>query len=792
MISFNTCLGAARRGMWKAGVALVCTARSAALRLDSFTLTGLFGTCKSDWVLASSMFDDLSLQQGVQPTAEVFNAHLTAANRQKWDASLHLVSQRASSADRVSFKLLAGVFVRSRVWQEAVGLLQLLRAKRYDVQTMPVTSLVSACGREMLWAEAVCMAASLSSGLATCSAAVTACEKASHWNQALAVSALLDRSGCKTDMVLWNTRLSSWVETSKWTSALGTLRRAQKSGLRPDVASLGATLQATAAAQQWAELLVLFIYLRDNHRQIDAAACSTALQGLNGCTWKTAGMVLQTAVRSSLQADVGNFASLISALDSQGWQQGTLLLPDLLAASAACASASFLSLCTAMFQSLGTCQNWSTALALCCVLERRDMLSPTVLATVMACLGSAGRRDEGLKLCRRAQEDGLQLDAASLSVVLSLCDRADFWQSSLLFLSSWVGKLEAMPLGAAVASCSKGSQWLFCSSLLDSFSGTERSLATMNSLIEAAANSWQWQRVLSHVSDLSCNVIKPDITSMNSALTVFNLRSQGGGLKAWGRVIAFTSSFMQRRLQPDAISAVGLLEMFEENSCFMQTVSFLGGSLRQAVVEAASAGLESRSRAVACMDHLQDTSCLQASLCRTLYRLVSAPVLPTLLALQRSRLEEARTELQVNSLGTLFTFAALSQLNLASSVPFSAQPWEANFRLDARRSQRRNENRSAASAPAARLVAASAAHVLRSARSRSQLGSGRRTLGHGEVQFRRLKDAKAEGSLVPVFVEHDRSLHAERQALLAILSERLIVQRQNSVIPDLTASPLQL
>ena len=743
-ISLNTCIGSSKKGFWRTGLALLKPASCSTLKLDCFTLTSLLSGCRSNWRLSRIMFADLCLAKGVQPTTQVCNAHLTATSKQPWALSLHSVAETSQTTDRVTFKLVAGSLVQSGIWEECAALLQFLRSWRCSEQAMPLTSLVSAFGREVLWSRAVYIMSSLEKDLGACSAAVSACEKASIWKQALGLSGLLAESGLRSDIVCWNVNLSGLASASKWTEALGTFRAAAKSSLKPDLATFGATVEAAATGGQWAVLLVLLSWCS---RKIDAAACSTALRGLAGSPWRAGTLVLEAALRDALRPDLGNYASLLSALPPQAWQKGVQALPQLtLNTLQALHSPSYLSLSAALFQRLGECQIWSRALVLFSFLQRYEMLSPSVLANAMASLQAAGRRKQALDLCRRAQKDTVQLDTASLSVVLSLCDRADFWQSSLHFLSDWTGQLEGITLGAAVGSCSKGHQWSFCASLLKSLQrqacGSQKtSLVAINSLIDAAAKSSDWRVALYNLVHVAHDGLQPDLTSLNSALPGFRTQD-------WARAITVTSMLLQHQ-QPDAITAMALLAMLEEASCWTRAAALLDELCSKAAM------LESRSQAMACMDCLLRTDKLHVKVSQMLYRLVLAPAIPILSAMHRSRLDESPAELQVYSFGAHFTDAALSQLSLTATSAF----WLPMVRRETRRVSQPRRTTQTQQVASARLVTASAAHSICPQTVRQ------RSLGHRGEGVENALHAR----LIPVFVEHDRSLHAERHALLAIL-----------------------
>lgn len=231
---------------------------------------------------------------------------------------------------------------------------------------------------------------------------------------------------------------------------------------------------------------------------MDGPCYNSILCGFRGGAWAVGAVLLQAA-----RLDVGNLALQVDAMPGTAWPEACHL------ASGEPHDAA--PLVASMLRKLPA-QQWRKALLL-------GDVTTAVAGNVLAYLGGAGRREEALKLCQELLEQKLRKDEMLLGVVLSLCDRADFWRDALDIFNSWPIKQGLVATGAAMASCGAAGQWPWCLRLLDVLGSA--SLVIVNSVVDAAKTNWKvsvaWLDVA--VPQLGATGVQPDITTMNSAVS---------------------------------------------------------------------------------------------------------------------------------------------------------------------------------------------------------------------------------------------------------------------------------
>lgn len=231
---------------------------------------------------------------------------------------------------------------------------------------------------------------------------------------------------------------------------------------------------------------------------MDGTCYNSILCGFRGGSWAVGVVLLQAA-----SLDVGNRALQVDAMPGTAWTEACHL-----------ASRHAAPLVASMLRKLPA-QQWRKALLL------GDETTTAVAGNVLAYLGGAGRREEALKLCQELLEQKLRRDEMLLGVVLSLCDRADFWRDALDIFNSWPIKEGLVATGAAMASCGAAWQWPWCIRLLDREVLGSASLVIVNSVVDAAKTNWKvsvaWLDVA--VPQLGTTGVQPDITTMNSAVS---------------------------------------------------------------------------------------------------------------------------------------------------------------------------------------------------------------------------------------------------------------------------------
>ena len=195
-ISLNTCLSALPKGkgfsfFWRLALCLLRMSRWETLQLDAFTCTAVLTASKGKWWRARSFLEAQQQQQiPIAGNLQLRNAYISAALNDDWDLALQLLHEPNAPQDAITFKAISGPFSRSIAWETCMGLLedaQLRRLRRTGPTPTTPTFVMSAFGRAELWQKAI-LGTSRGAEAAAITAAASACQRALHWESALAMS----------------------------------------------------------------------------------------------------------------------------------------------------------------------------------------------------------------------------------------------------------------------------------------------------------------------------------------------------------------------------------------------------------------------------------------------------------------------------------------------------------------------------------------------------------------------------------------------------------------------------
>lgn len=243
--------------------------------------------------------------------------------------------------------------------------------------------------------------------------------------------------------------------------------------------------------------------LRISSQKVDGTCYSSILSSFRtrSAPWSLALLRLQ-----GLRLDLGNAALLVDAIQGKpqgAWIEGCHQLNQLEDEGMKLWSTSAGSLFGAMLRKLQAAQQWLKAMELFEMLEPECRIQTSFAGNVLACLRGAGLREEALHLCQELSKNQLQLDQQLLGVVLSLCDRADLWQTALsIFTSPWpcsphLSTDGLVAQGATIASCASAGHWRWCIRLLPT-SGRRMVPGPMgNALMNAMAKARAWKASVS-------------------------------------------------------------------------------------------------------------------------------------------------------------------------------------------------------------------------------------------------------------------------------------------------------
>ena len=313
-------------------------------------------------------------------------------------------------------------YSRANDHESALAQLQAMRSLRGLAPTvLTFNAALSACAKTGAWEEALALleemrARRLSPELVSFNAAISACARAGRWGQALKLLSTMRKVGKPPDRVSFNGALVAAREGGQGRTALQLLTQMRDRGLAPDGASYGAALSACrrSADGKSAALLVDTMVaegLAPSESQLVDALGACAVSGAHGeahALWARLGAL---AAAEGRPIGVRAYSTRLHERGTDGDWRGALALLDTMGAAGVPVDASCLT------QALRACGRAGAPDAARELLERSPDAYGVVLGerawrSAMQACGRAGAPEAALALLERA----IAADAASTSV----------------------------------------------------------------------------------------------------------------------------------------------------------------------------------------------------------------------------------------------------------------------------------------------------------------------------------------------------------------------------------------
>eukprot|EP00435_Cladocopium_sp_Y103_P032145 s2635_g8.t1 len=603
----------------------------------------------------------------------------------------------------------------------------------------------------------------------TGNAVVAALERGLQWQGALWYLQACEHGPCP-DRITYNTVITALGRQSLWQEAIAMLKELSEQLLEPNAVSFNAAVAACASIQSLESWRMALDVLR-----IGAATSAAYPQlpglssGLSACArasrWHRALQGFQGMRRHGPAPDVAACGALLDAFDSAGqWQWSLWLLDQMLEGKKL--PRPDLAAVTSVINACGMQIQWERALHLLRATSTTS-LSPSA-ATYNAVAGACDRGlqpELTLEIVRELTEKQLQLDHISYLAAISACGKAQRWPEALLNFQQLLQRSMAVPqnvMNSAVSACEKGSCWLSATGLLDLEEQLmlPRNVVSISAVITSSASRHQWLPSMRLLQQMGSTQLRLDQVALHSFLDATEATAQ------WRVACSVLRELPLWRLQ---IGCIGLSAMAGSCDQAGRPVPGLLHQLEDKFIQEIAD--QSLSLAPSTLSHFFEaeelfrssetiTSFSHLLLGRAIYR----PALVRLAALATrapratrpgelfvGQLWEPLLERQF-SLGATFTGSVLQQLGL-----HALGAWTPSARLLPRRELRGEINQvpSAESLPGFLATA---------------VGSGANTRGRS-VGYGAAPEPELAGRLRPIFVQHDRSRHAERLALLTLIQQ---------------------
>ncbi|OLP85191.1 2-oxoglutarate dehydrogenase, mitochondrial [Symbiodinium microadriaticum] len=255
--------------------------------------------------------------------------------------------------------------------------------------------------------------------------AISACEKAGDWEEAVALLQQMCRKHVSADTVSHNAVISAFEKAGEWQRAMLQLQMMSEEKLSPDIISHNALISACARAGKWEAALGVFVSrLRaggaDAH-SLTAALSALALAGL----WGRALALLEETKLGSLSPSCAVCNAAMGACDVAGqWQRALLLLASM---------------------------------------PRQQIKADRISrVTAISTCGQASQRQLALALRRTA--DG----ASSAAAAASACGSASQWTRALAIIDALPeASLDEVCYGAVIRACEAPRKWSLAVALVE-------------------------------------------------------------------------------------------------------------------------------------------------------------------------------------------------------------------------------------------------------------------------------------------------------------------------------------
>ena len=362
-----------------------------------------------DWRKALELFA-LIEDRGLKLTTATINLAISACRQGgQWEKALSLLNSmpdRGLQPDVITFSMAISSCRSSGNWRKAVDLLQLMEARGVKPNTIVMNAVISACEKGGQWMKALDLLESmpgrgLRPDVVTMNAAISACEKGEQWELALDLLESMPRRGLQPDVITMNAAISACEKGGEWQEATKLLESMPKRGLTPNVITYSAAISACEKGGQWELALDLLMRMERSNLKPNAVTLNAAIQACHrGGQWQHGEALYEKMPQYRCRPDAYTYSAMV-----YGWVMSGR--PE---------------------RALGTLRLLATT--------QRDLLTTHLLnAALNACNKSPASQCEAAHdLFALAEEFGIELDPASLSLLMSCCAKGGDGAGVLTYL----------------------------------------------------------------------------------------------------------------------------------------------------------------------------------------------------------------------------------------------------------------------------------------------------------------------------------------------------------------------
>ncbi|CAE7494387.1 unnamed protein product [Symbiodinium natans] len=381
-----------------------------------------------------------------------------------------------------------------------------------------------------------------------------------QWREAVTTYHGLQASRLEADAVSCGAVLQA-CQASAWKLACSFLWQIQEASVELSLVCCNIAMSLSGQRESWYRTISMLIWMCSIAMRPDAQSYTPALGSSR--TWGLSLWLLRQTRPNRILSNVA-VASMARA-----WQWSFDLFYDLQAARPL-PDTIFLN---TFLSSLERSEQWQLAVSVLQASLKGSPVTPN-LVSFNACLhacGEAAQLDQALQLVRCMEASrGPSPDVISYSAVLNACAKLVQWTLALDELGRMQRRSvlpDVVALNAAMSACAEAVQWEMCLHMLTTSSGVDPDSVSYNAVLKACEKSAQWALAMSMYWQMARSRVGCTTATYNTLLSCCQRSTK------WEHATLLLSTMLSQHVLPDIISFNACLGALRRGSQWQQAIS---------------------------------------------------------------------------------------------------------------------------------------------------------------------------------------------------------------------------
>uniref|UniRef100_A0A7S4S9D7 Catechol O-methyltransferase n=1 Tax=Alexandrium monilatum TaxID=311494 RepID=A0A7S4S9D7_9DINO len=456
-----------------------------------------------------------------------------------FEAIVAALRQRHLVQEPKEFTLIISSCGRQGRWRDAVSWLQEMQLRQMEPNAYAYSAAIHACVRGQRGTLALSLfekmrVLKLPQDAITYCSAITACQQGIRWQQALSLLDEMQTDEVQVNTIHCNAAISACSGSDRWPEAISLLERMRTGALETDVITFSAVISACETGGKWQPALQLLSEMLGLSIQSDVVSCSAVISACGkGEAWQWALALLGSMKREGPRPSDVSYGAAISACETAArWEWSLELLQDMQRQGIALTVVT----CSAAISACAQCFKWEWALELFDEMLRRK-LTPNRITYGAAIFACEAKWEVALGLLRRAErEDKWKVLGITYTTVISSCSRGGRWDLACILLEDQQraegeeGRLGLISYSAVLRACERSGKAEQVLQILREMvhKGIEPDIGTYNVAISACSAGGLWDQMLMLMNIMVKNRMTPNKDTYITSIMETEQRGTGG------------------------------------------------------------------------------------------------------------------------------------------------------------------------------------------------------------------------------------------------------------------------